>query len=81
MSGLKIVWIVLWFNCRIGTDFYFFGPSRCMQRAEYDIGKQAVQRFSLPPEDRAILELVEWLDTTFTRASVCHRFAFVYLSS
>lgn len=43
----------------------------CMQRAKYDIGEEAVHRFSLPPEDRATLELAEWVDTAFRRASVC----------
>lgn len=42
-----------------------------MQRAKYDIGEEAVHRFSLPPEDKASLELVEWVDGAFKRASVC----------
>ncbi|KAJ9702451.1 hypothetical protein PVL29_004268 [Vitis rotundifolia] len=42
----------------------------CMQRAKYDIGEEAVHRFSLSPEDRATLELAEWVDSTFRRASV-----------
>eukprot|EP00268_Persea_americana_P011356 TRINITY_DN1480_c0_g2_i5.p1 TRINITY_DN1480_c0_g2~~TRINITY_DN1480_c0_g2_i5.p1 ORF type:complete len:2512 (+),score=535.90 TRINITY_DN1480_c0_g2_i5:141-7676(+) len=42
----------------------------CMQRAKYDIGEEAVHRFSLPPEDKASLELVEWVDGAFKRASV-----------
>ncbi|KAA8525316.1 hypothetical protein F0562_007171 [Nyssa sinensis] len=42
----------------------------CMQRAEYDIGEEAVHRFSLPPEDKATLELAEWVDGAFRRASV-----------
>ncbi|XP_031125569.1 uncharacterized protein LOC116027922 [Ipomoea triloba] len=42
----------------------------CMQRAKYDIGEEAVNRFSLPPEDKATLELVEWVDGAFKRASV-----------
>ncbi|RVX19577.1 hypothetical protein CK203_005360 [Vitis vinifera] len=41
-----------------------------MQRAKYDIGEEAVHRFSLSPEDRATLELAEWVDGTFRRASV-----------
>lgn len=41
-----------------------------MQRAKYDIGEEAVHRFSLSPEDRATLELAEWVDSTFRRASV-----------
>ncbi|KAH6757613.1 hypothetical protein C2S51_038761, partial [Perilla frutescens var. frutescens] len=32
----------------------------CMQRAKYDIGEEAISRFSLPPEDKATLELTEW---------------------
>lgn len=42
----------------------------CMQRAKYDIGEEAVSRFSLPPEDKATLELAEWVDGAFRRASV-----------
>lgn len=42
----------------------------CMQRAEYDIGEEAVHRFSLPPEDKAALELAEWVAGAFRRASV-----------
>ncbi|XP_047319786.1 uncharacterized protein LOC124923854 [Impatiens glandulifera] len=41
----------------------------CMQRAEYDIGEEAVLRFGLPPEDRAALELTEWVDSAFKRIS------------
>lgn len=42
----------------------------CMQRAKYDIGEEAVHRFSLSAEDRATLELAEWVDSTFKRADV-----------
>ncbi|GAB4854205.1 hypothetical protein Ancab_022789 [Ancistrocladus abbreviatus] len=42
----------------------------CMQRAKYEIGEEAVHRFSLPPEDKAILALAEWVDDTSKRASV-----------
>uniref|UniRef100_A0A7N0VLB1 ZFYVE26-like TPR repeats domain-containing protein n=1 Tax=Kalanchoe fedtschenkoi TaxID=63787 RepID=A0A7N0VLB1_KALFE len=42
----------------------------CMQRAKYDIGEEAVSRFSLSLEDKATLGLVEWVDDTFRRASV-----------
>lgn len=42
----------------------------CMQRAKYDIGGEAVHRFSLPPEDRATLELTKWVDSAFKKASV-----------
>lgn len=42
----------------------------CMQRAKYDIGEEAVHRFSLPPEDKATLELAEWVDGAFKKASV-----------
>lgn len=41
-----------------------------MQRAKYDIGEEAVHRFSLSAEDRATLELAEWVDSTFRRVSV-----------
>ncbi|KAG2699968.1 hypothetical protein I3760_07G212600 [Carya illinoinensis] len=42
----------------------------CMQKAKYDIGEEAVQRFALSAEDKATLELVEWVDSAFKRASV-----------
>ncbi|KAK6927422.1 hypothetical protein RJ641_006013 [Dillenia turbinata] len=42
----------------------------CMQRAKFDIGEEAVHRFSLSPEDKATLELAEWVDGAFRRASV-----------
>ncbi|KAL0330309.1 UNVERIFIED_CONTAM: hypothetical protein Sradi_5017600 [Sesamum radiatum] len=42
----------------------------CMQRAKYDIGEEAISRFSLSPEDKATLELTEWVDGAFKRASV-----------
>ncbi|XP_057838551.1 uncharacterized protein LOC131048568 isoform X2 [Cryptomeria japonica] len=42
----------------------------CMQRAQYDIGEEAVHRFALPPEDKVALQLAEWVDSAFTRASV-----------
>ncbi|XP_052210694.1 uncharacterized protein LOC127813651 [Diospyros lotus] len=42
----------------------------CMQRAKYDIGEEAVHRFHLPAEDKATLELAEWVDGAFKRASV-----------
>ncbi|KAI4380183.1 hypothetical protein MLD38_006402 [Melastoma candidum] len=42
----------------------------CMQRAKYDLGEEAVQRFSLSAEDKATLELAEWVDNAFERASV-----------
>ncbi|XP_021746280.1 uncharacterized protein LOC110712151 isoform X1 [Chenopodium quinoa] len=42
----------------------------CMQKAKYDIGEEAVHRFSLSYEDRATLALAEWVDDTFKRASV-----------
>ncbi|XP_030548723.1 uncharacterized protein LOC115753985 isoform X2 [Rhodamnia argentea] len=42
----------------------------CMQRAKYDLGEEAVHRFSLSAEDKATLELSEWVDTAFKRASV-----------
>ena len=42
----------------------------CMQKAKFDIGEEAVHRFSLPAEDKAMLELAEWVDGAFKRASV-----------
>ncbi|XP_062022257.1 uncharacterized protein LOC133738693 isoform X1 [Rosa rugosa] len=42
----------------------------CMQRAKYDIGEEAVHRFSLSAEDRATLELAEWVDSAVRRQSV-----------
>lgn len=42
----------------------------CMQKSKYDIGEEAVHRFSLSYEDRATLALAEWVDDTFKRASV-----------
>uniref|UniRef100_A0A2P2L9N6 Uncharacterized protein LOC105638290 n=1 Tax=Rhizophora mucronata TaxID=61149 RepID=A0A2P2L9N6_RHIMU len=41
----------------------------CMQRSKYDIGEEAVHRFSLSAEDKATLELAEWVDGAFRRAS------------
>ncbi|GAA0138325.1 hypothetical protein LIER_00090 [Lithospermum erythrorhizon] len=42
----------------------------CMQRAKFDIGEEAVHRFSLTPEDKATLALAEWVDGAFKKASV-----------
>ncbi|KAE8713997.1 Zinc finger FYVE domain-containing protein 26 isoform 2 [Hibiscus syriacus] len=42
----------------------------CMQRAKYDIGEEAVHRFSLSVEDRATLELAEWVDNAFGKVHV-----------
>ncbi|KAL1224562.1 hypothetical protein V5N11_000893 [Cardamine amara subsp. amara] len=42
----------------------------CMQRAKYDIGEQAVHRFALSAEDKATLELAEWVDNAFKRTLV-----------
>lgn len=47
-----------------------------MQRAKYDIGEEAVHRFSLSAEDKATLELAEWVDSAVRRASV--RFRILY---
>ncbi|KAA3489962.1 Zinc finger FYVE domain-containing 26 [Gossypium australe] len=44
--------------------------SLCMQRAKYDIGEEAVHRFSLSAEDRATLELAEWVDNAFGNVHV-----------
>lgn len=51
----------------VGVYLYF----SCMQRSKYDIGEEAISRFSLPPEDKATLELTEWVDAAFKKASVC----------
>lgn len=42
-----------------------------MQRAKYDIGEEAVHRFSLSAEDKATLELIEWVDCACGKPSVC----------
>ncbi|BAT78232.1 hypothetical protein LR48_Vigan04g211500 [Vigna angularis] len=42
----------------------------CMQKAKFDIGEEAVHRFSLSAEDRATLELAEWVDSAFRQNSV-----------
>ncbi|XP_061346174.1 uncharacterized protein LOC133291864 [Gastrolobium bilobum] len=42
----------------------------CMQRAKFDIGEEAVHRFSLSAEDKATLELAEWVDSACKIASV-----------
>ncbi|TVU34358.1 hypothetical protein EJB05_16190, partial [Eragrostis curvula] len=42
----------------------------CMQRANYDIGEEAVQRFSLPAEDKASLELAEWVAGAYKKTLV-----------
>lgn len=61
----------------------FVGPKRiwycaflcsCMQKAKFDIGGEAVHRFSLSAEDKATLELAEWVDSAFKKASVCSLF-------
>ncbi|KAK8942081.1 hypothetical protein KSP40_PGU011520 [Platanthera guangdongensis] len=42
----------------------------CLQRAKYDLGEEAVHRFSLPAEDKAALDLAEWVAGAFKRVSV-----------
>ncbi|XP_038897971.1 uncharacterized protein LOC120085832 isoform X2 [Benincasa hispida] len=42
----------------------------CMQKAKYDLGEEAVHRFSLSAEDKATLELAEWVDNAIRRVSV-----------
>ncbi|KAI0493860.1 hypothetical protein KFK09_023985 [Dendrobium nobile] len=42
----------------------------CMQRAKYDLGEEAVHRFSLPAEDKAALDLAEWVAGAFKRVSM-----------
>ncbi|KAI5082091.1 hypothetical protein GOP47_0001834 [Adiantum capillus-veneris] len=43
---------------------------KCVQKAQYDLGEEAVHRFALPPEDEAALQLAEWVDGAVARASV-----------
>lgn len=45
-----------------------------MQKAKFDIGEEAVHRFSLSAEDKATLELAEWVDSACKIASVCPLF-------
>ncbi|MCI42817.1 leucine-rich repeat-containing protein, partial [Trifolium medium] len=40
-----------------------------MQKAKFDIGEEAVHRFSLSAEDKATLELAEWVDGACKEAS------------
>ncbi|CAL0305695.1 unnamed protein product [Lupinus luteus] len=42
----------------------------CMQKAKFDIGEEAVHRFSLSLEDKATLELAEWVDSACKKTSV-----------
>ncbi|KAL0553274.1 hypothetical protein IC582_007163 [Cucumis melo] len=42
----------------------------CMQKAKYDLGEEAVHRFSLSAEDKATLELAEWVDNAIRRVSM-----------
>lgn len=42
----------------------------CMQKAKFDIGEEAVHRFSLSAEDKATLELAEWVDSACKQTSV-----------
>eukprot|EP00850_Spirogloea_muscicola_P007270 SM000036S13314 [mRNA] locus=s36:520792:538386:- [translate_table: standard] len=42
----------------------------CVQRAEFALGEEALQRFDLPPEEAALLQLAEWVDRAMARASV-----------
>uniref|UniRef100_A0A0E0C462 ZFYVE26-like TPR repeats domain-containing protein n=1 Tax=Oryza meridionalis TaxID=40149 RepID=A0A0E0C462_9ORYZ len=45
-------------------------PSKLLNVANYDIGEEAVQRFSLPAEDKASLELAEWVAGAYRIALV-----------
>jgi zinc finger FYVE domain-containing protein 26 len=49
-----------------------------MQRANYGIGEEAVQRFSLTAEDKASLELAEWVAGAYGRALVCFSLPMAY---
>lgn len=52
-----------------------------MQKAKFDIGEEAVHRFSLSAEDKATLELAEWVDSACKTPSVCsYGFDWVFLS-
>lgn len=42
-----------------------------MQKSKFDIGEEAVHRFSLSAEDKATLELAEWVDSACRKTSVC----------
>ena len=48
-----------------------------MQKAKFDIGEEAVHRFSLSAEDKATLELAEWVDSACRKASVCSVLYFI----
>jgi len=50
---------------------FFFPFCSCMQKAKFDIGEEAVHRFSLSAEDKATLELAEWVDSACKKSSVC----------
>jgi zinc finger FYVE domain-containing protein 26 len=52
-----------------------------MQRENYDIGEEAIQRFSLPAEDKASLELAEWVAGAYKRALVCLHIKLSYSSA
>ncbi|CAJ1973780.1 unnamed protein product [Sphenostylis stenocarpa] len=52
----------------------------CMQKAKFDIGEEAVHRFSLSAEDKATLELAEWVDSACKKTSdLVIDFANIYL--
>ena len=51
-----------------------------MQKAKFDIGEEAVHRFSLSAEEKATLELAEWVDTACRKASVCYLFSWTSFS-
>ncbi|BBN06274.1 zinc finger FYVE domain-containing protein 26 [Marchantia polymorpha subsp. ruderalis] len=42
----------------------------CVQRAQFDLGEEAVHRFALPPEEAASLQLAEYIDRAVARTSV-----------
>jgi hypothetical protein len=68
--------------CLSGTwsddEFIIEFLDRCMQRANYGIGEEAVQRFSLTAEDKASLELAEWVAGAYRRALVCFSLPMAY---
>eukprot|EP00899_Mesostigma_viride_P015962 jgi/Mesvir1/24367/Mv11039-RA.2 len=42
----------------------------CLQRSQYLLGEEAVQRFQLSMEDAAALQLAEWVDASVSQAMV-----------
>lgn len=68
----------IWY--RLFLAFDISSICSCMQKAKYDIGEEAVHRFALSPEDKATLELAEWVDNAFKKASVCSTYQIFHFS-